>query len=223
VSKPISVIAPSILAANPLHLGEDIQSAIDAGADWLHVDIMDNHFVPNLSFGPDVVRALKASDVSVPLDVHLMIEPVDRMIEAFAKAGADLISFHPEACTDVFASIALAKQLGVKVGLVLNPETSVDIITPYLHELDLILVMSVHPGFGGQSFLPDSLGKLQSLRKMIDTSDKETRLSIDGGINEDNIQSAALAGADTFVAGSAIFKSPDYKSAITSLREKTQV
>ena len=216
-----TVIAPSILSADFARLGEDVQAVVEAGADWVHVDVMDNHYVPNLTFGPMVVKALRAYGIEAPMDVHLMIEPVDALIPEFAAAGASLISFHPEASRHVDRSLQLIQQAGCQAGLVLNPATPVSLIEPVLHELDLVLVMSVNPGFGGQSFINYTLDKLRTLRRLIDERELDTRLEIDGGVKPGNIQEIAAAGADTFVAGSAVFGSPDYAATIAEMRELT--
>jgi len=203
-----TVIAPSILSANFARLGEEVDNVLKAGADWVHFDVMDNHYVPNLTIGPMVCEALRTHGVTAPIDVHLMVEPVDRIVPDFAKAGATLISFHPEASAHVHRTIQLIKSHGCQAGLVLNPATSVDVLEWVLDELDMVLLMSVNPGFGGQSFIPSALEKLRRVRGMIDASGKPIRLEIDGGVKADNIAEIAAAGADTFVAGSAIFNAP---------------
>ena len=213
-----AIIAPSILSANFAKLGEDVDAVLKAGADWVHFDVMDNHYVPNLTIGPLICEALRKHGVTAPIDVHLMVMPVDRIVPDFAKAGATLISFHPEASEHVHRTIQLIKSTGCQAGLVLNPATPIDVLDYVLEELDLVLLMSVNPGFGGQSFIPSALAKLKQVRQMIDRSGKNIRLEIDGGVKVDNIAEIAAAGADTFVAGSAIFNAPDYEQVIGQMR-----
>jgi len=217
-----TVIAPSILSADFARLGEEVDTVLAAGADWVHFDVMDNHYVPNLTIGPLVCEALRKHGVTAPIDVHLMVEPVDRIIPDFAKAGATDISFHPEASRHVHRTIQLIKSHGCRAGLVLNPATPIDVLDWVLDDLDMVLLMSVNPGFGGQSFIPSTLDKLQRVRAMIDRCNadkrKSVRLEIDGGVKPDNIASIASAGADTFVAGSAIFGQPDYRRVIADMK-----
>ena len=212
------IIAPSILSANFAKLGEEVDNVLAAGADWVHFDVMDNHYVPNLTIGPMVCEALRKHGVTAPIDVHLMVEPVDRIIPDFAKAGASIISFHPEASRHVHRTIQLIKSHGCQAGLVLNPATPVDVLDWVLDELDLVLLMSVNPGFGGQSFIPSTLEKLCAVRQKIDASGRSIRLEVDGGVKADNIGAIAAAGADAFVAGSAIFNAPDYRAVIEAMR-----
>jgi len=204
-----AIIAPSILSANFAKLGEEVDAVLKAGADWVHFDVMDNHYVPNLTIGPLICEALRKHGVTAPIDVHLMVKPVDRIVPDFAKAGATLISFHPEASEHVHRTIQLIKSTGCQAGLVLNPATPIEVLDYVLEELDLVLLMSVNPGFGGQSFIPSALTKLKQARQMIDRTGKNIRLEIDGGVKVDNIAEIAAAGADTFVAGSAIFNAPN--------------
>ena len=213
-----TVIAPSILSANFAKLGEEVDNVLAAGADWVHFDVMDNHYVPNLTIGPLVCEALRKHGVTAPIDVHLMVEPVDRIVPDFAKAGASIISFHPEASKHVHRTIQLIKSEGCQAGLVLNPASPLEVLDYVLEELDLVLLMSVNPGFGGQGFIPSALDKLRKVRAMIDATGKPIRLEIDGGVKPDNIGAIAAAGADAFVAGSAIFGKPDYAAVIASMR-----
>ena len=212
------VIAPSILSADFARLGDEVNAVLEAGADWVHFDVMDNHYVPNLTIGPLVCEALRKHGVTAPIDVHLMVEPVDRIVPDFAKAGASVISFHPEASRHVDRTLQLIKSHGCQAGLVLNPATPVDVLDYTLENLDLVLVMSVNPGFGGQSFIDSALRKIEAIRKRIDSSGKAIRLEVDGGVKADNIGRIAAAGADTFVAGSAIFNAPDYAAVIATMR-----
>ena len=213
-----TVIAPSILSANFATLGAEVDDVLAAGADWVHFDVMDNHYVPNLTIGPLVCEALRKHGVTAPIDVHLMVSPVDRIVGDFAEAGATLISFHPEASSHVHRTIQLIRAAGCQPGLVLNPATPVDVLDYVLDELDLVLLMSVNPGFGGQAFIPSALDKLRAVRTRIDASGRDIRLEIDGGVKPDNIGAIAAAGADTFVAGSAIFSQPDYAEVIARMR-----
>lgn len=212
------VIAPSILSADFARLGEDTQAVLDAGADWVHFDVMDNHYVPNLTIGPLVCEALRNFGIDAPIDVHLMVEPVDALIPDFAEAGASTISFHPEASRHVDRTIQLIREHGCEAGLVLNPATPLHWLDDTIQNLDLVLMMSVNPGFGGQSFIPQVLERIKRVRKRIDTSGREIRLEVDGGVKTSNIAEIAAAGADTFVAGSAIFGSNDYAQTITDMR-----
>ncbi len=214
-----SVIAPSILAADFARLGNEVNAVIDAGGDWVHFDVMDNHFVPNLSIGPMVCSSLRKFGIKAPIDVHLMTQPVDRLITDFADAGASLISFHPEATPHIDRSLQAIKDLNCKSGLVFNPSSSLDSLDYVLDKVDLILIMSVNPGFGGQQFIPSALKKLKKVREIIDSSGLNIRLQVDGGINSNNIKQVFDAGADTFVAGSAIFKGTNYKEEINKLRK----
>ena len=210
-------IAPSILSADFARLGEEVRDVIAAGADWIHFDVMDNHYVPNLTFGPMVCQALRKHS-SVPIDVHLMVQPVDALALAFAKAGADLVSFHPDASAHVDRTLQLIRGEGKQAGLVFNPATPLDVLEYVIDKVDLILIMSVNPGFGGQSFIDSALRKVEKARKLIDATGRDIRLEVDGGIKVDNIRRVAGAGADTFVAGSAIFGAPPYKNVIDAMR-----
>lgn len=212
------LIAPSILAANFARLGEEVDSVLASGGDIIHFDVMDNHFVPNLTIGPMVCKALRDHGVTAPIDVHLMVSPVDEMIRMFADAGADYITFHPEASTHVDRSLQLIRDLGCKAGLVINPATGLDTAQWVMDKMDMLVLMSVNPGFGGQKFIPSTIDKLKQARSMIDSSGHDIRLEIDGGVGVNNIAEIAAAGADTFVAGSAIFSQPDYADIIAKLR-----
>jgi len=218
--KQPNFIAPSILSADFAKLGEEVDNVLASGADIVHFDVMDNHYVPNLTIGPLVCDALRSHGVTAPIDVHLMVKPVDRIIPAFAKAGASYITFHPEASEHIDRTVALIKEQGCKAGLVFNPATPLHYLDHVIDQLDMVLLMSVNPGFGGQSFIPSSLEKLRVVRKMIDDKNLSTRLEIDGGVKTDNIKDIASAGADTFVAGSAIFNTDNYKSTIDSMRSE---
>lgn len=216
--KPL--IAPSILSADFARLGEDVKDVLDAGADVVHFDVMDNHFVPNLTIGPMICDALRGYGIEAPIDVHLMVEPVDRIIPDFAKAGANFITFHPEASRHPDRSLGLIREQGCKAGLVFNPATPLDWLDYVIDKVDMVLLMSVNPGFGGQKFIPSSLDKLRQARRIIDDSGLDIRLEIDGGVKVDNIGEIAAAGADTFVAGSAIFGSDDYAATIAAMKSE---
>ena len=218
--KQPNFIAPSILSADFAKLGEEVDNVLASGADIVHFDVMDNHYVPNLTIGPLVCEALRSHGVTAPIDVHLMVKPVDRIIPDFAKAGASYITFHPEASEHIDRTVALIKEQGCKAGLVFNPATPLHYLEHVIDRLDMVLLMSVNPGFGGQSFIPSSLEKLRVVRKMIDDRNLSTRLEIDGGVKTDNIRDIASAGADTFVAGSAIFNTDNYKSTIETMRSE---
>ena len=213
-------IAPSILSADFARLGEEVRAVLEAGADVVHFDVMDNHYVPNLTIGPLVCEALRKAGVTAPIDVHLMVKPVDRIVPDFAKAGATWITFHPEASEHVDRTIGLIREHGCRPGLVLNPASPLNWLDHVLDKIDMVLLMSVNPGFGGQSFIPSVLPKITRVREMIDRSGREIRLEVDGGIKVDNIQAVAAAGADTFVAGSAIFGAKDYRATIAAMRQR---
>jgi ribulose-phosphate 3-epimerase len=213
-------IAPSILSADLARLGEEVRNVLAAGADIVHFDVMDNHYVPNLTFGPVVCEALRKAGIAAPLDVHLMVEPVDALAQAFAKAGASIITFHPEATRHIDRSLQAIKAAGCQAGLVFNPATPLDCLPYVLDKVDMILLMSVNPGFGGQSFIPSALTKLAQARRIIDDSKRDIRLEIDGGVKIDNIAEIARAGADTFVAGSAIFGTKDYAATLKAMRDQ---
>jgi ribulose-phosphate 3-epimerase len=214
------IISPSILSADFARLGEDTQAVLDAGADWVHFDVMDNHYVPNLTIGPMICQSLRDYGITAPIDVHLMVKPVDRIIPDFAKAGASIITFHPEASEHIDRTLGLIKESGCKAGLVLNPATPINIIEHVMDKLDMVLLMSVNPGFGGQKFIAQTLKKTQIVRRLIDQSGLDIRLEIDGGVKVENIKQIMQAGADTFVAGSAIFNTPNYKATIDKMRKE---
>lgn len=219
MAKQENILAPSILSADFARLGEEVDAVLTAGADWVHFDVMDNHYVPNLTIGPMVCSALRDYGVNAPIDVHLMVKPVDSLIEDFAKAGATYISFHPEASDHVDSSLQLVKKHGCKTGLVLNPTTSLNLLENCWDKLDMVLLMSVNPGFGGQNFIPSVLSKISTLRQSIDDKNLNIRLEVDGGIKLDNIAEASKAGADTFVSGSAIFGEKNYQEVISKMRQ----
>ena len=219
MAKQENILAPSILSADFARLGEEVDAVLTAGADWVHFDVMDNHYVPNLTIGPMVCSALRDHGVNAPIDVHLMVKPVDSLIEDFAKAGATYISFHPEASDHVDSSLQLVKKHGCKTGLVLNPTTSLNLLENCWDKLDMVLLMSVNPGFAGQSFIPSVLDKISTLRQSIDGKNLNIRLEVDGGIKLDNIAEVSKAGADTFVSGSAIFSEKNYQEVISKMRQ----
>ena len=219
MAKQENILAPSILSADFARLGEEVDAVLTAGADWVHFDVMDNHYVPNLTIGPMVCSALRDYGVNAPIDVHLMVKPVDSLIEDFAKAGATYISFHPEASDHVDRSLQLVKKYGCKTGLVLNPATSLNLLENCWDKLDMVLLMSVNPGFGGQNFIPSVLDKISTLREIIDDKNLNIRLEVDGGIKLDNIAEVSKAGADTFVSGSAIFREKNYQEVISKMRQ----
>ena len=219
MAKQKNIIAPSILSADFARLGEEVDAVLSAGADWIHFDVMDNHYVPNLTIGPMVCDSLRSYGITVPIDVHLMVKPVDNLIEDFAKAGATYISFHPEASDHVDKSLQLVRKNGCKTGLVLNPESPLSLLENCWDKLDMVLLMSVNPGFGGQNFIPSVLDKITKLRQLIDDRNVEIRLEVDGGIKLDNISEVAKAGADTFVSGSGIFGERNYQEVISKMRK----
>jgi ribulose-phosphate 3-epimerase len=213
-------IAPSILAADFSRLGEEVRNVLDAGADMIHFDVMDNHYVPNLSIGPLVLKSLRKAGIKDPVDVHLMVKPVDRLVEDFLAAGADIISIHPETTEHLHRTLALIREGGAQAGIVFNPSTPLDVLSEVVDSVDLILVMSVNPGFGGQAFIESSIGKVARVRRYVEQADHDIRIQIDGGIKTNNIGRVAAAGADTFVAGTAIFGSDDYATTISNMREE---
>ena len=219
MAKQEDIIAPSILSADFARLGEEVDAVLEAGADWVHFDVMDNHYVPNLTIGPMVCKALRDYGITAPIDVHLMVKPIDNLIEDFAKAGATYITFHPEASDHVDRSLKLVKNHGCKTGLVLNPETSLNLLDNCWDKLDMVLLMSVNPGFGGQDFIPSVIDKISALRKTIDQKKLNIRLEVDGGIKLDNIAEVSNAGADTFVSGSGIFGESSYQDVISKMRQ----
>lgn len=219
MAKQKNIIAPSILSADFARLGEEVDAVLSAGADWIHFDVMDNHYVPNLTIGPMVCDSLRSYGITVPIDVHLMVKPVDNLIEDFAKAGATYISFHPEASDQVDKSLQLVRKNGCKTGLVLNPASPLSLLENCWDKLDMVLLMSVKPGFGGQNFIPSVIDKITRLRKLIDDRNVEIRLEVDGGIKLDNISEVAKAGADTFVSGSGIFAERNYQEVISKMRK----
>lgn len=218
------ILAPSILSANLACLGEDVSAVVKAGVDWIHFDVMDNHYVPNLTFGPDVCKALRNFGINVPIDVHLMVKPVNEIIPRFAASGADSISFHPDATDNIEETIKLIKDNKCKVGVVLNPDESLDLLPTLEDKIDMLLLMSVYPGFGGQKFIPEVLDKVRAARKIIDSWNNNIRLQIDGGVTQDNIKQISDAGADTFVAGSAVFNNPasEYSRVVQKLKDAIQ-